>query len=210
MPNFVADEVASRYYSASSPPNWRLLDTLQDEITFKGSKESRNQITLNGKPWNQPYEMLPGTRWEGGFGSELPALFSADCPTKFELEGRITEAGKSFSSIRFSSPPDGCVAVFTSGYQRYFAGQTGRILLDEREENVVRVEARSEGFPRAFPLSASEEQVAWGQVKIGDEVHLLPVSGDFIIVDNTGAMHLIRNEYKNHRHFEAASTVTFH
>ncbi|MGO9271192.1 MAG: DUF2846 domain-containing protein [Terriglobia bacterium] len=210
MPNFVADEVASRYYSAASPPNWRLVDTLQDEITFKGSQESRDHITLSGKPWNLPYEMLPGSHWQGGFGSELPALFDPNCPTKFELEGRITEAGKNFSSIRFSSPPDGCVAVFTSGYQRYFAGQTGRILLDEQEENVLRIEARSEGFPRAFPMSASEEQVAWGQVKIGDEAHLLPVSADFITVDNAGAMHLIRNEYKNHRHFEAASTITFH
>lgn len=210
MPNFVADEVAKRYVSMGNPPKWQLVDTVESEITFKGSEESREHITVSGKPWSHPYEMLPGTKWEGGFGSELPALFNPNCPATFELAGRAKEGAKDVSVVRYSSPPDGCVGIFTQGYERFFASQSGRIVLDEREENVIRAESSSDGFPRAFPISSSESRISWDYVRIGDEAHLLPVASDFIIVESSGAMNLIRQEYKNHRHFEASSSITFH
>jgi hypothetical protein len=210
LPNFVADEVAKRYASLTNPPKWRLLDTVESEITFKGSRETREHIRVNGKRWDYPYDMLPGQRFEGGFGADLPALFNPDCPTTFELAGRVSEGGRSLSLIRFSSPPDGCVGQFLSSYQRFFAGETGRILLDERRENVMRFEANARGFPKAFSMAASETQVSWDYVKIGDETHLLPVSSDFITVGQAGGMSLMRAEYKNHRHFEASSNIMFH
>jgi hypothetical protein len=210
MPNFVADEVAERYVSTSAPPQWRFLDTIESETTFRGSSESREHIAVSGKPWNQPYTTLPGWTWGAGFGSDLPHLFNPTCPTTFESEGRVSEDGKSLSAIRFRSPPDGCVGHFFSGYQTFFTGQTGRILLDEREENVIRLEVSSQGFPEAFPLSAVEEQVSWGYVNIGDATHLLPVSSRIVFVQSSGKMQLAKQEYTNHRHFEASSNITFH
>ena len=83
-------------------------------------------------------------------------------------------------------------------------------MLDEREENVIRLELTSTGFPKGFPMSAFEEQISWDYVKIGDSDHLLPVSADFISASSSGEMRLTRHEYKNHRHFEASSNITFH
>jgi hypothetical protein len=209
MPNFVADEVAQRYVSTTSPPNWRLVDTIESEITFKGSAVSRDHIVVSGKPWNAGYRALPGFKWTDAFGSQLTYLFDPTCPTTFEPEGRVSEGGKSLSAVRYSSPPDGC-EFFWQDYQQFYPGKTGRILLDEREENVIRFETNSQVFPKAFPISASEKQVSWDFVRIGDATHLLPVSADITIVLSTGEMKLARHEYKNHRHFEAASTITFH
>lgn len=210
MPNFVADEVVKRYVSTSPLPQWQFVDTIESETTFRGSAESRGHIRLNGNAWTHPYNTLPGWKWDAGFGADLPRLFGANCPTTFESEGRVSEGGRSLSVVRFSSPPDGCVGYYWSGYQSFFAGQTGRIFLDEHEENVIQIEAKSREFPKAFPLSAVEEQVSWGYVNIGDATHLLPVSSQIMYVQSTGRMQLTKVEYKNHRHFEASSTITFH
>jgi hypothetical protein len=56
MPNFVADETAKRYRSPgkANPPAWKLVDTIDSEITFRGNKPTREHIRINGKPWNKP------------------------------------------------------------------------------------------------------------------------------------------------------------
>ena len=210
MPNFVADEVARRYSSATNPPNWRLLDTIESEITIKGSAESREHMTVNGKPWDHPFEMLGGSHMgRGAFGEELGNIFNRNCQVTFEFGGRVSEGGKSLSVVRFSSLPDnGCFSIF-SGSERSYPERTGRVLLDEREENVLGLEVSWQGFPKAFPMAAGEERISWGYVKAGDENRLLPVSSDVVTVNSTGFMYLNRQEYKNHRHFEASSSVKF-
>lgn len=209
MPNFVADEVAQRYVSSTDPPEWRPLDTIDSEITFKGNAASRDHIVVSGKPWNQGYRALPGFKWTDTFGSQLSFLFDEKCPTAFEFEGTVAEDGKSLSAIRYQSPPDGC-EFYWQDYQQFYPAKTGRLLLDEQAGNVVRLETEAGGFPKAFPIVSVRKQVSWDDVKIADATHLLPVSAEITVVLATGEMRLSRNEYKNHRHFEAASSITFH
>jgi hypothetical protein len=208
LPNFVADEVARRYVSPTNPPNWRLVDTIESEITFKGSAVSREHIQVNGRPSNSGYLELPGFKWTDAFGSQLAYLFNPNCPTTFEDGGLVNEGGKSLSVVRYNSTPDGC-EFFWQDYQQFYPGKTGRILLDEREENVIRLESNSQVFPSAFPISATGKQISWDFVKIGDATHLLPVSAEITVVLSSGEMRMSKHEYRNHRHFEAASNITY-
>jgi hypothetical protein len=210
LPNFVADEVAKRYVSGpSQPPHWRLVDTIKSEITVHGGRVSRAHITVSGKPWNSPYGAIPGSLlWGEGFGSQLPCLFAPGSPTVFEPGAPVNEGGKLLSVVRFSSPPDECEFVWTT-YQQFYPSRMGRIWLTEPEEDVVRLEMESLAFPSAFALSAFEKGVSWGIVKIGGGAHLLPVLAEITSRDSHGGMTLTRSEYKNHRHFEVASHVTF-
>jgi hypothetical protein len=209
MPNFVADEVAKRYVSTAIPPDWQLADTIESEITFKGGAVSREHIAVNGKPWNSGYRELPGFKWTDAFGSQLTYLLNRHCPTTFEAPGKVNEEGKSLSAIRYSSPADGC-EFYWQDHQQFYPAKTGRILLDEGEENVIRLETDSPVFPAAFPISSVEKKVTWDFVKIGDDTHLLPVYAEITIVLSTGEMRWSKHEYRNHRHFEAGSNVTFH
>jgi hypothetical protein len=208
MPNFVADEVAKRYASRTSPPSWRLVDTIGSEMTFHGGGASRGHITVNGRPWKSAYNDNFGALWTPGIGFELPCLLARGSRTTFEPEARVTEGGKSVSVVRYNSPPDGC-GFLLSVYQQFYQGMTGRIWLDEPEENVIRLEEDSRVFPKDFSISAEESRTSWDFVKIGDATHLLPVSADITFTMSDGGMTLTRCEYKNHRHFEAASRITF-
>jgi len=61
LPNFVADEIGERYNTSLASKDWRYVDTIESEITFRGSRASREHVRWNGKSWNRPFTELPGS-----------------------------------------------------------------------------------------------------------------------------------------------------
>ena len=49
----------------------------------------------------------------------------------------------------------------------------------------------------------------WSSVQIGEASHWLPVSADFVWKMADGSFTKATIVYKNHRHFEAATNITF-
>jgi hypothetical protein len=210
MPNFVADETAKRYTSNSASPKWRYLDTIETEITFKGSHAVRQQIRRDSKPWDKPFQALPGFKWYGGFGTEIRPLFDLQCPTTIDYEGRAEVRGKHLLKYRYSSPPDGCFGPFFVDYQRYNPARTGHIFIDDPEGNIIKLEEDATGFPDEFEFAQRKEEVTWDNVKIGDASHLMPVAANFMVLYAAGSRWRVEVEYRNHRHFETSTNITFH
>ncbi|MGA3202486.1 MAG: hypothetical protein ABSF12_08325 [Bryobacteraceae bacterium] len=209
MPNFVADETAKRYTGNGTPEQWRSVDTIETEISFKRSGAVRQRIRKDGVSWERPFQSLPGFKWSGGFGTEIRPLFDPQCPTTIEYEGRAEVRGKRVLKYRFGSPPDGCFAPFYFDYQRYNPARTGHAFLDEGAGNLVQLDEAASEFPAEFEFAERKEEVSWDYVKIGDASHLLPVGASFVVRYSSGSRWRVEVEYKNHRHFEASTSVTF-
>ncbi len=209
MPNFIADEIAKRYRMGPRSSGWNDFDTVESEITFKGNHAARQQIRRNGKPWNQPFEALPGFKWYEGFGTEIGPLFDAKCPTTLEYQGRSKVSGRPAINYRFSTPVDGCFPFFFFGYQRYNPARTGHVFIDDPAGSILQLDEEASGFPAEIEFAERDEQISWDYVKIGDEPHLLPVRAKFLVRYFDGTRYRIEVEYKNHRHFEASTSVTF-
>jgi hypothetical protein len=210
MPNFVADETAKRYTRQRGSSEWQYLDTIQTEITFKGSRAVRQHIRKDGRPWDQPFQALPGFKWYGGFGTEIQPVFDPECPTTIEYQGRREVRGKQLLAYRFSSPPDGCFGPFTVLYQRYNPARTGHILVEDPGGSVIQLDEEATGFPASMEFAQRNEEVVWDYVKIGDASHLLPVAADFVVFYDSGDQWHVAVEYANHRHFESSANITFH
>jgi hypothetical protein len=210
MPNFVADETAKRYTNNSGSQDWRYQDTIQTEVTFRGNRAIRQQIRRNGKLWEQPFEALPGFKWYGGFGTEIRPIFDLQYPTTIAFEGHSEVRGKQLLEYRFHSPADGCFGPFYFEYQRYNPERTGRVFLGEPGGNVIQLDEKADGFPSDFEFVQREEKVSWDYVKIGDVSHLLPVGANFVVQYSSGAWWRVEVEYKNHRHFESSTNLTYH
>jgi len=210
MPNFVADETAKRSRSTTQSPGWRPYDTVESEIAFQGRRAVRQQIRRNGKPWDQPFDALPGFKWYEGFETEINPLFDPQCPTTIEYQGRSKVGGRRLLEYPFSSPVDGCFPFLYFAYQRYNPARTGRVFIDEPGGNVMQVDDQASGFPAEFEFAGREEHMFWDYVKIGENSHLLPVRANFLVVYSSGTRYRVEVEYKNHRHFEASTKVTFH
>lgn len=209
MPSFVADETAKRYTSDSKSEKWRYQDTIQSEITFAGNRAVRRQIRRNGKPWDRPFDALPGFKWYGGFGTEIQPLFDLQCSTTIEYEGRAQARGHELRKYRFRAPADGCFAFLYFDNQQFNPARTGHVWIDEAGNNVIQLDEEATGFPSDFGLRQRNEEVSWADVKIGDASHLLPVAANFEILYTSGTRARIEVEYRNHRHFEASSNISF-
>ncbi len=70
LPNFNADETTRSYTSpVTNPPKWQIVETLQSEMSFRGTQEMHRNILRNGEPWNdtfdhlQPFDPRARARW---------------------------------------------------------------------------------------------------------------------------------------------------
>jgi len=209
MPSYIADETAKRYTSSSGSGKWQYQDTIQTEITISGSRAVRRQIRRNGKPWDRPFDALPGFKWYGGFGTEIRPMFDPGCPTVLAYAGMATVRGIRLRKYRFNSPADGCFAFLYFDSQRSNPSRSGHVFIDDATGSVMQFDEDATGFPPDFGLTERSEEVSWADVKIGDAGHLLPVAANFVIDYASGARARIEVEYRNHRHFEASSNVAF-
>jgi hypothetical protein len=130
LPNFVADETAKRYKSPhTDPPKWEFVDTIESEISVKGTDFRRENTRLNGKPWTKPN--FPNFNWSVQFGDEFMPLFGPKCQTTIEFEGRQEAREKQLLAYRFASPPNGCFGTaslkngFFSATKLYAPNTTG-------------------------------------------------------------------------------------
>jgi hypothetical protein len=204
LPNFIADETATVATTDSDPPQWNPSTVIRTEVTFKGATESRDHVTQDGKPVAGGYVAL-GFRWIGSFGSGLKALFDPECPVTFQFQERVGH----LLVYQFSSPPDNCFKSSTSGSRRFYAARTGKVSIDESNGNVMHFEESCTGFPAGFGQTQNTREVVRDYVKIGDDSHLLPVAAKSIIGANGGRLNCISSTFGNHRHFEAASNISY-
>jgi len=91
----------------------------------------------------------------------------------------------------------------------YNAARTGRIFVDGPSGDVLQFEEEATGFPAGFSFIQRNQVMNWDFVKIGDISHWLPVSADFSWRMGDGSLTRAAAVYKNHRHFEATTNVTF-
>ena len=169
----------------------------------------RQHIRRNGKPWDEPFDALPGFKWYEGFGTEISPLFDPKCPTTIQYQGRSTANGRQLLEYQFQSPVDGCFPFLYFTYERYNPARSGRVFIDDTGGNVIHVDDEASELPADFEFARREEHMSWDYVKIGETSHLLPVRADFLVVYSDGTRYRVEAEYKNHRHFEASTKITF-
>jgi hypothetical protein len=138
-------------------------------------------------------------------------VFDPECPTTIDFEGRQEVRGRKVLVFRFASPTDGCFGTATWGSKHYTPAMKGRVLVEDPGGSMMQYEEESGELPKGLGASSWKEAISWDYVKIGDASYLLPValdlSADFTSGDSSWH---ISAEYKNHRRFEAATSVTFH
>lgn len=131
-----------------------------------------------------------------------------DCANTFELAGHEEFRGKQVTVYRFNAPSDGCFGPETVNYQQYAAAKTGRILVDDNDGNVIQMEYKDVGTPPELG-GGIERSYSWNYVKIGDASYLLPVATDMAwTIPNGGGWH-VATQFRNHRHFDASTDITF-
>jgi hypothetical protein len=196
MPNFVADEIATRSTGHTGSPARKVLDTVESEIAFKGNDAVRENIRINGKKWNAKTSWLPGVTWDVAFGKVLKALFDLDCANAINQAGTLR--------YEFRSNPDGCFGPFTGPDSQFNPPTRGWVLIDGPSGSVMHFQKVSAEFPHDFNLAEAKDEISWNYVKIGNSSWLLPVSADYLYTFKSGDVWHVEVQFTNHRHFETS------
>jgi hypothetical protein len=210
LPNYVCQQVTTRYQLESKATGWQAMDLVSAEVVYENGQEDYRKITINGKPVNKGMMEIPGSRSTGEYGTTLRSLFYEGTRTHFKASGPARTSGK--ESIVY----DYRVAQMNSGWEISQGGQaitpaySGSVWIEKGTGHVLRIEMQADQIPKTFPLDKVETVVEYDMVRLSGESFLLPVHSENLACER-GTPYCSRNviDFRNYHKFGTDSTITF-
>jgi hypothetical protein len=210
MPNFVVQQVTTRYYSNSVPARWMTRDVVTADVGCVDGREEYANILVNGQPTRQPIEKT-GAWSTGEFVTTLQDLLSPYTGATFVRRGEETLSGRPAYIYEFTVRQSGSHWVLVGPDGRQEAPPyTGRVWIDKERHRVLRMEKRTTAISSVLPYDKAEATLEYSYVTIEGKSYLLPISGENLACFR-GRASCTRNqiEFRNYRKFGADSSVTF-
>jgi len=211
LPNYVCQELMSRYQSETKPANWQAIDVVSTEVIYENGKEDYRKITLNGRPVNKKMEEMSGSWSTGEFGTVLISLFSPATGAEFHYRRDARMAGIATKEYDFTvTHPHSNWSIHTGG-QTYDPGYSGTVWIDPASARVMRIEMSARSFPSDFPTDDVESATDYEYIRLGDaKQYLLPVHAETLSC-NRGSNDCSRNviDFRNYRKYTGESSITF-
>ena len=210
MPNFLVQQITTRYYTNSAPARWMATDVVTAEVRCVDGKEEYTNILINGRPANRPVEKT-GAWSTGEFVTTLQDLFSPYTAASFVRHGEDTIAGRAAYLYDFTVRQASSHWVLVGPDGRHEAPPyTGRVWIDKERHRVLRMEQRSSAISSALPYDRAESTLEYAFTSIDGKSYLLPIHSESQACMR-GRADCTRNEiaFQNYRKFAAESNVTF-
>jgi hypothetical protein len=210
LPNYVCQEVASRYESQTSPPSWHALDVVTTDLVYQDGKENYRNIMVNGKPTNKPLEET-GAWSTGEFGTLLIDLFSPATDAEFHYRRDGRTSGVEAKIYDFSVKRENSHWDIHFGSQQYTPAFEGSTWIDPKTGRVLRIEIEAKGLPDGFPSDHVESATDYQYVRLGDaQQYLLPVHAE-ILSCQRGTNYCSRNtiDFRNYHKYTGESSIQF-
>jgi hypothetical protein len=211
LPNYVCQELMSRYESTTKPASWHALDVVGMEVVYQDGKEDYRKITLNGRPVNKKLEELGGAWSTGEFGTVLIDLFAPQTAADFRYQRDSRMAGVLTKEYSFNVTHANSHWTIHMGSQQYDPAYKGSVWIDPKTARVMRIEMQAYGFPSDFQSDAVESATDYEYVRLGDaKQYLLPVHSETLSCQR-GTPYCDRNtiDFRNYRKYTGESTITF-
>jgi hypothetical protein len=212
LPNYVVQEMVSRYQSERQPASWDPVDVVSMDLVYENHKEDYRNIKLNGKLVNKTMDQLGGAWSTGEFGTILINLFAPASQTEFHArrEGRI--AGVSARIYDYEVKRENSNWTVKMASQTYVPGYGGSIWVDPKNGRVLRIEMQARGLPSGFPADRVESALDYEYVRLGtSEQFLLPTHSENLACQR-GTPLCSKNsiDFRNYHKYTGESTIEFH
>jgi len=208
LPNFLVQQVTTRYNGPRSGNNWRAMDVVTADVASVNGEEEYKNIKVNGRPGDPEKS---GSWSTGEFQVTLDDILSPRTFAHFTLRGeqRIENRTAWVFDLSVEQPNSHWEIVSQRGGS-VFPAYRGAIWVDKETHRVLRIEQRAVDLPRNFMYDNCVDTLVYGYVNIDGKPYLLPIQSE-----NTGCLagtnECNRNviEFRNYRKFTADSNVTF-
>jgi len=146
LPNYVVQEMVSRFESESKPVSWHAIDVVSTDVVYENGKEDYRNIKVNGKSSSQNLEQT-GAWSTGEFGTLLIDLFSPATAAEFRPHGQERIAGVDTKVYSFDVKRENSHWNLHFGPQTYRPSYGGKVWIDPKTARVLRIEMEALNLP---------------------------------------------------------------
>jgi hypothetical protein len=211
LPNFICTQVTRRNTDPSGMENWRLMDTIQEQLSYFEQKENYKVTMVNSRMvTNIKHEQLGGATSSGEFGSMLYEIFSPESDTEFNWERWATLRGRRMYVFNFRVPQSHSKYSIYHGESKrqIVAGYHGLIYADRDTGMVMRIKFDCDEIPVDFPIQSVSLDLNYDFIKIAEQEFVLPLKAE---LRSREGKYLVKNDVEFHlyRKFGTETSVTF-
>jgi hypothetical protein len=208
LPNFVVEQVTTRYQGGGSPTSWHARDVVTCDVASVNGKEDYRNFRVNGHAIGGKPEDS-GSWSTGEFTVTLEDILSYATDANFTKRGEDRIAGRTAMVFNMSVRKDNSHwTIIDMANRQYAPAYKGSLWIDVESRRVMRIEQIAQGMPRDFAYDRAESVLEYGFVTIENKSYLLPVRAENLTCE---ARNCSRNviEFRNYRKFTADSNLTF-
>jgi hypothetical protein len=211
LPNFLVQQVTTRYSSNTRSVNWQAIDTVTADVACVNGKEDYRNIAINGRPTNGPVERT-GTWSTGEFAITLQDILSPMTAATFmkQREEVLGSRNAYVFDLAVEESNSHWVLVGPTGRQ-YRPAYKGTIWIDKETRRVLRIEQIANSSQSiSVPYDKAESVVEYGFVNIEGKSYLLPTQSENLACLR-GSSSCVRNviDFRNYRKFAASSDIKY-
>lgn len=211
LPNYVCQEVVTRYQSDTHPTSWTAQDVVTAVVVYEDGKESYRNLTVGGRPVKKDITEISGTWSTGEFGTILLDLFHPATAAEFIPRGssRIEDRSALLYDFRVTQPHSHWHIQQAS--QAVEPAYRGSVWIDKETYRTLRIEMQAVNLPPDFPIDTTETAIDYASVRIGEHEYLVPVRAETLGCVR-GAPVCMRNviEFRNYKRFTGEADIVFH
>ncbi len=211
LPNYLCVQVTRRRDDPTGTENWRLRDTIQEQLSYVDRQESYKVAMINGKAVSTvQHNQLGGAISSGEFGSIYTEIFAPETETEFEWDHWATLRGRRMYVFSFRVPQSRSHYTILDGesHRTITTGFHGLIYADRDTGMVMRFRLECDDIPIDFPIKDVRQDVNYDFVKIADQEYVLPLKTQ---IRSSRGKYLTLNEADFHlyRKFGTETSIKF-
>lgn len=210
LPNFVCQQMTTRYMEQSKSEGWQALDIVTAKVIYEDGKERYQEITVGGKRTNKSMLDLGGSTSTGEFASTLQSLFSPRSQADFKFVQSTTIGSTPAAIYDFKVALPNSDWFIKVGGQALKPAYSGSVWIDKSTAEVRRIEMQADRIPQDFPLDSVQWAVDYDVVRLGTASFLLPVHAENLSCQR-GTTICSKNtvDFRDYHRYSGESTVTF-
>lgn len=210
LPNYVCDQLTTRYLQRSRSSDWEPLDIITAKVVYEDGREDYREITVGGKRTNKSMMELGGSTSEGEFASTLHSLFSQPTAAEFKLYESTSVDGSAAAIYDFKVLLHHSDWLIKVGGQELLPAYSGSVWIDKATGEVRRLEMQADRIPKDFPLDSIQMAVDYDKVHLGTSEFLLPVHSENLACQR-GSPICTKNtiDFRDYHKYAGESTIEF-
>ena len=210
LPDYLCQQVTTRYVSVTRGVQWRGVDLITAEVTYENGRESYRNIMLSGRPVRSWTQDLGGAWSAGELGTQLWDLFLPSTGARFTYRKEAVVQGRDAALYTFEVQGENSHWGLLIDDNLVFIAYQGTVWIEKASGHVLRLERNAWNVPVSVQLDIVRTSTDYDFIAIGLSQRFLPVHSEvFFCHRDTNRCNKNVIDFHDYRKYTAETTISF-